>query len=59
MFPARLELATFRYPLAEFLGSIVVSIPACYAGDRGFDSPAGRLFFPTCLGGILFYLLEF
>ena len=25
MFPARLELATFRYPLAEFLGSIVVS----------------------------------
>ena len=48
----------FRYPLAYFLGSIVVSIPACHAGDRGSIPRRGGFFFLTCLVK-LFYLLEF
>ena len=33
----------------EILGSIVVSIPACHAGDRGSIPRRGGLFFPIFL----------
>ena len=41
-----LKLITVSLPAVEFLGSIVVSIPACHAGDRGSIPRRGdRLFY--------------
>ena len=39
----------FRYPVAEFLGSTVVSFPACHAGDRGSIPRRGDFCFLTYL----------
>ena len=46
----------FARPKRGILGSIVVSIPACHAGDRGSIPRRGEryIFFPT-----FFYLLAF
>ncbi|KAI8991165.1 hypothetical protein BDF20DRAFT_27541 [Mycotypha africana] len=39
----------------RFFGSIVVSIPACHAGDRG-SIPRRRVFlFTKCTSSIVFY----
>ena len=60
--PIRYYTATIKFNLLS--GSIVVSIPACHAGDRG-SIPRQRVFCPCdlgvlvyvrCLGGIFWFI---